>query len=284
MIAGPLLRRSRTKARTLLTSASVGPSMLRNSLSRRFGAAPPLPPKPLRFMGEDDATFLKIGDDLVAELRAYAGLQATSRVLDIGSGYGRCAHALLRWPEFVGQYQGFDILKRHVEWCRLNLSQLHRPSLHFLHLDVQNDRYNAGGKLRSENLIFPVAPESVDVVLLASVFTHMYPREVLRYLSEIARVLSPGGRAFASLFLYGIEGFEGVRTGTAYPMLHTLNAHSKTARLDDPLFAIGYQWSWLSERISELGLRVSGPPLLGSWAGERPEAGCWQDFLVLERQ
>jgi tRNA A58 N-methylase Trm61 len=94
----------------------------------------PLPPKELRFMQESDELFISIGDDLVTQIQTLAGLQRDFSLIDIGSGYGRLAHALLR-QGFSGKYIGLEILKRHVTWCQENLS---RASISFQHLDVYN--------------------------------------------------------------------------------------------------------------------------------------------------
>jgi SAM-dependent methyltransferase len=42
---------------------------------------------------------------------------------------------------------------------------------------------------------------SFDLAVLLSVFTHQLPEDMTHYLSEIARVLSPGGRCLATYFL-----------------------------------------------------------------------------------
>lgn len=278
-----VLTAARRSTRRWVSALRVARGTLANTAAHTFGAAPPLPPPGLRFMGEDDAGFRRIGDELITDLTGLAGMTEDATVLDIGSGYGRVAHALLRAGAFKGRYLGFDILPRHVAWCQRHLSLVARPSIQFRHLDVYNVRYNPKGQLRSEELVIPAPTHSQDVVLLSSVFTHMFPVEVLRYLSEIRRVLKPSGRVLASFFLYGIDGFDGVRPETAYPLRHPVSAFARTAKVEDPLFAIGYDWGWLSARLGELGLVTTQPPLLGAWAGQRPGAGRWQDFLVLAR-
>jgi SAM-dependent methyltransferase len=67
----------------------------------------PLPPAELRFMGEDDERFAAIGDGIVVDMIELCALRADAAVLDIGSGYGRVAHALAR-RGFEGERQ-FDV-------------------------------------------------------------------------------------------------------------------------------------------------------------------------------
>jgi SAM-dependent methyltransferase len=81
----------------------------------------PLPPAELRFMNEDDEAFAAIGDAIVLDMIELCALSADSAVLDVGSGYGRVAHALAR-REFEGVYLGLEILPRHVTWCQGEIS------------------------------------------------------------------------------------------------------------------------------------------------------------------
>ena len=67
------------------------------SVQKQFATTPPpIPPEKMRFMNEDEPGFLATGDELTRDARAWAGLDDASDVLDVGSGYGRFAHALLR--------------------------------------------------------------------------------------------------------------------------------------------------------------------------------------------
>jgi SAM-dependent methyltransferase len=147
----------------------------------------------------------------------------------------------------------------------------------FGHLDVANARYNPKGKIRGEEVAFPVASRSADAVLLASVFTHMDEDHIFRYLSEARRVLKVGGRVLASFFLLEPQWAEAHAAGTtAYPMVHVRSPHCRYADAADPLFAIGYDLEWMVARVTELGLRLAEPPRLGQWArraGGRDLAG-----------
>jgi len=215
-------------------------------------------------------------------MRRWGHVDDASVVVDVGSGYGRFAHGLVR-SGFRGDYFGFDILPRHVAWCQAHMTRLYRPRVRFGHLDVENARYNPKGKIRGEEVVFPVQARSVDAILLASVFTHMYEDHIFRYLSEARRILKDGGRVVASFFLMEPAWAQAHAAGrTAYAMDHTRSAHCRYADAKDPLFAIAYELEWLLARVEELGLRLAEPPILGRWAG-REGAETWQDFLVLQR-
>lgn len=68
-------------------------------------------------MPKDDDQFLRIGDRLVADLVRDAGLTPSSRVLDMGCGYGHLAHALIR-SDWDGQCLGFDLSSCHITRVR----------------------------------------------------------------------------------------------------------------------------------------------------------------------
>lgn len=238
---------------------------------------PPIPPDELRFMGEDAEGFIAIGDRLVGDLKRVAGLAARSTVLDIGCGYGRVAHALLRDRSFRGRYRGLDILPRHVAWCRDHLGNWR---FRFCHLDVRNDRYNPNGQLEPTEASLPAPGGSVDVVVAASVFTHMWPEEITHYLTEIAGVLRPTGQAYLTFFLLN-ESWEALHESGSHGSVvlgHRHNNHTRFMNEDDPLHAIGYDQDWVLEEAERTGL-VCRHVQFGAWSG-RADGQGFQDAMV----
>src|SRR3954447_19991659 len=100
----------------------------------------PVPPAELRFMDKTEEGFLAIGESIAADLRELCGLRPDDAIVDIGCGYGRVAHALLRSGGFAGPYLGLDILARHIAWCRAHLSPVSGGRFRFEHLDIRNGR------------------------------------------------------------------------------------------------------------------------------------------------
>jgi SAM-dependent methyltransferase len=237
----------------------------------------PIPPEQLRFMGEDEAKFLRLGDAIVAELRDLAGLTGDSVVLDVGCGYGRVAHALLR-SHFTGRYRGFDILPKHVAWCVENLAG---PHVEFSHLDVQNDRYNPTGTQGAATVDLGLEPASADVILATSVFTHMWPDEIGNYLRQMARALRLEGRAYLTFFLMNDSWRALDRDGKpTFPLPHgSEDGAYRFMNPDNPLHVIAYEQPWVEAQMEAAGLEVIDVRL-GFWAG-RESPALLQDGVVV---
>ena len=90
-----------------------------------------------------------------------------------------------------GSYAGFDVNPIGIGWCQLRYDERFRFTL----ADLYNSRYHPTGSLRADEYRFPYEDASFDVVLAASVLTHLLEDAAAHYLAEIARVLRPGGRA-----------------------------------------------------------------------------------------
>ena len=85
-------------------------------VSPQTGAGSLLPPQELREqVGGGD--FAAIGSEFVWYYRAIAHLQPTERFLDLGCGIGRMALPLTGYLT-SGTYQGLDVWREGVEWCR----------------------------------------------------------------------------------------------------------------------------------------------------------------------
>jgi len=133
----------------------------------------------------------------------------------------------------------------------------------------------------------PIADGSVDRIVLASVFTHLFPSEVLHYMTEFHRVLKPSGLIFATFFLYSEEAIAAARVKGNTPWKATF-AHplGDGAYANDPIYprgAVAFTDSAMRRMIDASGLRLMRPYLKGWWSGlhEKPETG--QDTAILGR-
>ena len=112
------------------------------------------------------------------------------------------ASALTGW--LSGRYEGFDVVPEAVDWCRREITPRH-PSFRFQVADIRSERYNPDGTYEASNYRFPYEDASFDFAYLTSVFTHLERPAVERYVAEVARVLRPGGRCFATYVLMNQE-------------------------------------------------------------------------------
>ncbi len=249
-----------------------------DALERLSGRRDPLvPPRSLiEEIGGGD--YVAIGDRFF-DLFLRAGLEPADDVLDVGCGAGRMARPLAGWLR--GSYEGFDVSESAVRWCRRRITPRH-PNFGFTRLDVANDVYNPGGRLSAAELRFPYGDDSFDFAFLTSVFTHMLPEGVLRYLDELARVLRPGGRVLATYFLLDPAAERALERSDArieFPdSADGALGRYRLANRDSPASAVAYPLAAIEAAHAERGLAIR-ERWPGRWSGaERPPA--FQDVTV----
>jgi len=198
-------------------------------------------------------------------LRELAGLTPSSRVLDVGCGFGRLATGLVRYFDDKGRYDGMDIVAVAVEWCTANITARH-PNFQFAHADVLNTEYNPNGHASASDYKFPYDDSAFDIVVLSSVFTHMLPAAVDNYLREISRVLKPGGCCFAS-YLMLTEASQHLMPGKESIMRfnHDLGTHWLVS-LRTPELSVGYNEEFIKHLHMKHGLEYRLYP--GNWCGQ----------------
>lgn len=229
-----------------------------------------------QFNGEK---FDKFGNLLADHLANHAGMTKTSRVLEIGCGCGRTAHALVHRLE-DGGFTGMDIERISIEDCQRR-SVFRKKRFRFDLLDVQNDEYNPTGKFKADEYRFPYPDGSFDVIFLVSVFTHMLTRDVEHYIAEIARLLAPGGHCMVTTFLmdHGREGHVGNFT-------HQSERHSFVDP-EMPEIAVGYDQAFFTENFGKHEMKLVHGPVFGGWRTGSPlseNAEFGQDILFFRKQ
>jgi SAM-dependent methyltransferase len=142
----------------------------------------------------DLGNFYAIGEAW-AQLAISLATTDAPRVVDIGCGCGKMARFFVMNPKV--QYLGLDVFGPAVAWCREAFQ--HFPSFRFEHLDVYSSVYNPSGAMQPEVVVLPIADATADVVICASLFTHLLESAFVRYLGEVARILAPNGRALISI-------------------------------------------------------------------------------------
>ncbi|OWK46560.1 Methyltransferase [Fimbriiglobus ruber] len=223
----------------------------------------------------------EVGPRFVRHFRELAGLRPDEAVLDIGCGVGRMALPLTTYLSPAGRYEGFDIMRPNVGWCRGAITPRF-PNFRFRHADIFNNEYNPLGKIRGREFRFPYADASFDFAFLTSVFTHMLPDEVAHYLSEIGRVLKPGGRCFATVYLLNDESNRLVEAGqskfTLFPQEGFHRVHSQVV----PEACVALDENWFDRATSAAGLSVDRPAYYGAWSGQEKWTD-FQDIVVLRK-
>lgn len=227
------------------------------------------------------------GEEWSVLLRAYAGLGRSSAALEIGCGLGRIAFPLRYVLEDLGSYDGFEIVRRKVDFLTSTFTAAH-PNFRFVWADVLNTHYNPEGKVAACEYTFPYPDQSFDVVFAASVFTHMTPPNTARYLAESARVLRPGGHCLFSFFL-----LDNYRPASQRPRAFAREdfdfGHYEqpdgfaSSFPEDPERMTAYRLSLVERLAREGGLSLAGEPLPGYWSGNANWVGA-QDLVVLERR
>jgi SAM-dependent methyltransferase len=226
---------------------------------------PGLPPKADIFTG-GVVDFTASGRHTLEVICSITGVNPSSQILDVGCGIGRLAIAMPDFLDANGGYEGFDIVPEGIEWCKKHIVGPH-DNVHFTLADVYNKEYNPKGSSQPADYQFPYADETFDVAVLLSVFTHMLPVDVDRYVSEIARVLKKNGRICASYSIITPESLQLMTSGRgSVHFQHNLGSHwihSKKV----PELGVAYDEHYLRGIYSKHGL--SDPPdiYFGRWCG-----------------
>jgi SAM-dependent methyltransferase len=172
------------------------------------GKKPLTPPRRLVFTGAGD--FKRTGEMFLQDFISNKLIEKDSSVLDIGSGIGRIAIPLTLFLE-QGKYDGFDIMKPGIQWCQKNITSRF-PNFKFTQVALSNDLYRNSGQSASQ-FEFPYPDEHFDLAVATSVFTHMLPAEVIRYVEEIHRVIKKGGHAYLTFFVLNPDSMRQMKEG-----------------------------------------------------------------------
>ena len=238
-----------------------------------------IPPKGKIYIGHGD--FKRQGDKLLDQLIKHANLQPEQRVLDVGCGIGRLAVPLTKYLNNQGSYEGFDIVKSGIKWCKKNISKSY-PNFNFKHIDLKNDLYNLSTDKEAKNFIFPYNDNEFDLVFLFSVLTHMTPLDVDNYLEQINRVLKPNGICFATFFILNeenkklMDNYNGLKFNYDKGDYVLLDKNVREAN-------VAYKENYLKDLVTKNKFSIEQIHY-GWWCGRnREECLDYQDFLVFRK-
>jgi SAM-dependent methyltransferase len=260
---------------------SVTPMFRRQKSKQLFAVLKPSFPIPARrdwvLVG---SSFLPEGCVALSALVNEAGLGRNESVLDIGCGLGRLAYLLSCYLSPAGRYVGLEPVSR---WVRRNRAAVTArfPNFRFREFPVRHPIYNPRGRLDPARARFPYRDERFDLAFATSVFQHNRAAVARNYLSEIARVLRPGGRAVISCFL--LDGEPAAYASRKHSLSFLLplgDCWTATPRL--PEAGIAFLERDFRRWSAESGLMVRAQ-FRGRWRGEG-WAKLFQDLLVLRKQ
>ena len=227
---------------------------------RGTGYTDPIPPIALRArVGSPGiAAFLRNGEvygSVLPEALRSAGhsLEDFVSVLDFGVGCGRVLVPL--WQRWGGEivFHGCDIDEAAVAWLRA----------HYPALPVAVNQFRPP---------LPYAADSFDLLYSVSVFSHLDEQGQLDWLTEVRRVLRPGG--VAMLTVHGESAFRRFASGEAVGAIRSAPSRLAAESLDERGFVYEEaEWSrWNALRFigdgSGWGLAFHSDEYLRSRWGE----------------
>lgn len=232
----------------------------------------------LDMIGNGD--FLSISAEFLGSAVQKGGLLPHHKVLEVGCGCGRMALGMACYLNEEGGYDGFDIIKKLIDWDIENIGKA-KSNFRFKWLDLYNKEYNPKGSMQSSELVFPYSDGGFDYVFLTSVFTHMYFKDIKRYLREISRVLKPGGRCLFTCYLLNQEARSNIASGiSAFNLVHPVE-DGFTCNPEVPEDQIGFDEAIFSQAVIDCAFSIVDVHL-GSWCG-RANTTTFQDLIVIEK-
>ena len=168
------------------------------------------------------------------------GLKPSDMFLDLGCGYLRGTIGLLDYLE-DGHFFGIDISPSNIRRAQERASETsrHKPNLAVAsHFEIDQIWPNVG----------------FDMILAASLLTHLWPADVEECIRKVSRVLR--GKLFATIFKDNTLPVYGGWCGACidHNDQHSVDPTMRTQNLADLNFC--YNTIWLREAAKGCGLRV----------------------------
>lgn len=192
----------------------------------------------------DDEYFVKSAEEEVRKLVEHCGLCSSSRVLEIGCGSGRLPIGLMRVRQPVASYDGIDVDKDAIKWCKRWIGS-QNDIMNFNYINVYNERYNPKGNVHlNDSFRFDFPDNHFDVIYSYSVFTHMEVNDIKVYLRECKRLLTLTGKIFVTAYL------EDDVPDT------TINPNDYRPETRGPLHRVRLNREYFNNLLKPLGLRM----------------------------
>ncbi len=242
-----------------------------------------VPPSHMIFDGTTrQEDFVRVGDGFTRYfLIDHARLRADERVLDMGCGIGQKARVLAKYLSSAGSYEGIDIVATGIDWCRERYARY--LNFHFQLADIYSAHYNRLSRYKAYEYKFPYSDQEFDLVFLSSVFTHMLPRDMENYFTEISRVLKPGGRCAITFFLLNLESLRRIEAGlNSIKVPFRYECDDEMCLIADkhsPETTVAHEEKYVRSLYDKNGLGIV-EITYGSWDGRRDLIGSLQDVII----
>ena len=226
---------------------------------------------------------LKCGQDWCRILQKLDGLTPESSVLEVGFGEGRVARVVADFTAPLGKFTGIEPIKELADWHIQHIESV-APHTTFLHADVFNGAYSPEQTLAPTEYTFPFDDDQFDIVYLLSVFTHMLPADIAHYLSEIRRVLKPGGVVLSSWFVVDKPMHE-FDPRPEFLFVQAPGHNGMTWRRDDYAlqeWGTGYSPELIEDTYKDAGLTLTDFWIQGKWR-RIPSVGLTGQDIIIGR-
>ena len=240
----------------------------------------------INMTGAGTDTFDVISKWHIDSIQHHIGIRSTDSVVEIGCGIGRDAIPLTEILGTAGTYFGTDVIGTSIDWCVNNITPLF-PNFRFEWHDIYDDLHNPNGVIDTLDIILNVPDNSVDLIILQSVFTHMFEHEICHYLKEFRRILKLDGRVWASIFIVTPNILQQIADNaqTVYQLSfnHVYGDGCFINSLDSKRGAVAFTHKTIDRMLRASHMTLAKPILKGSWSGTEQEPESGQDCLILKR-
>jgi 2-polyprenyl-3-methyl-5-hydroxy-6-metoxy-1,4-benzoquinol methylase len=132
-----------------------------------------------------------------AALIKYFARNESLKIIDFGCGHGKLAPVSTFFTHPEGEYVGIDIQESYINYCRRKYSQLPRVRFHVSkdYNPFYPQRQSAVTENKSYGSDWNVPPDSIDIVIALSVFTHLQEADAFGYINKIHTIIKPNALA-----------------------------------------------------------------------------------------
>lgn len=194
----------------------------------------------------------------------------SDRVLEIGCGTGRISAPFIK--HLGKNYQGFDNNRHFIEHCQT-------LGNNFEHLDVFHDDWNPSGSIDPLQARFPYRDKQFSAVFSVVVFNHFRASWFQHYLAEAARVLSKGGKFFATL----VVASEPKEEKPPPFQFHHRTEIEWFDYKDSPLYNVAFPEQFVRRSLIKQGLMLNEPIRYGGW-NKSPLALVGYDVIIANKR